>query len=55
MSKSGKTKYRWNDEEEDFSRDKKARQKDSDRRKEKRMKNAIRGKNFDYFISDDEY
>jgi hypothetical protein len=44
MSKSGKTKYRWYDEEDDFSRDKRNKNK---HRNEKKLKNALRSKNFD--------
>lgn len=56
MSKSNKTKYRWYDEEDEYhGSDKKTRLKNNDRRKEKKIKNAIKGKNFDYLIHDDEY
>jgi len=51
MSKSGKTKYRWYDEyEESNYEDKK---KDRNRRKEKRIRSALKGKNFDYLINDE--
>jgi hypothetical protein len=54
MSKSGKSKYRWVDEEyDDYSSDRKSKKKDCDKRNERRLKNAIKGKNLDYLMNND--
>lgn len=55
MSKSGKLKkYRWEDEEDFDNYSSKNNKKNSERRKEKRIKNEMRGKNLNYFYSEDE-
>jgi hypothetical protein len=52
MSKNGKTKYRWYDEEDYDPNDKRnSREK---QRREKKLKNAIRGKNYDALIQDED-
>lgn len=58
MSKSGSTKFRWVDEYDDgsFSRDGKRRKNkkdNNDHRAEKRQKNALKARNFEYFNEDE--
>lgn len=46
---------RFNDDydEDEYKENKKIKQKDEMRRKEKRMKNALKSKNYEYFSEDD--
>lgn len=46
MSKTGKQKYRWYDEE-DTDYEKNSKKKNKDRREEKRIRSALKGKKFD--------
>ena len=59
MSKSGNVKFRWYDEEDEgfYTRDGKRRKnkKDTERRNEKRQKNAIKTKDLNYFYNDEEF
>ena len=54
MSKA-KTKYRWlDDEEEDVCFKETHKSKDKDRRSEKKLRDAIKGKDMNYFLRTDQ-
>ena len=53
MSKSGKIKYRWVDEEYDDN-DYKNKKKGRDRKSERKLNTALRSKNYDRLLQDDE-
>jgi hypothetical protein len=50
---SSKSKYRWYDEEEDQS-DYNSKKKNKDRRNERKLNTALRSKNYDYLVNDQE-
>lgn len=53
MSKAGKQKYRWYDEDDNDYENNYKKKTEKDRRNEKRIRSAIKGKKFDQLIQDD--
>lgn len=55
MSKSGKAKkYRWVDEEDDGYDDYKGKKRGKDRRSERRLNSALKSKNYDYLLNNED-
>ena len=54
MAKSYKKKWHYDDEDVEFKKDKKSLRRDRERRQMKKLKNALRAKNIDEMIVDND-